>query len=157
MTNAYESDCNIMSDDLRPFSTTINSGITLLGGFIPRKTRTLKCKLPKGVDGPEAAIAVCRTWDNHTQVEFTSDGIFVNWERLRVEWLADDVFHREAIVELERQLDTFGEGLIALNEQGDARPRKLLIVARQDDARLKVVDLIPFRAASLGAATKEAV
>lgn len=135
------------------FSDKIGNGPALLGGFEPRKTRTLACRLP-GCDTPKAAVAICRTWGGHLYFHFDKGAAYLEWPRISEEWLTLDAYHREAVAEIQRQVEKFGEALIALNEEDDARPRGLFVVAPDDDTRWKIVRRVDFRRASLGPAAR---
>lgn len=132
-------------------SQRIKKGRALLGGFIPRKTRTLACRLP-GVDEAIAAVAVCRTWKG--EVNYITDGLaaYLEWPRIRERWLTHDVYHQQAVAEIDRQLNEYGEALFALNEEHDAKPKRLFLMAPHDHARWKVVTAMDFKSASLGEA-----
>lgn len=135
----------------RAFSGKIAKGRALLGGFVPRKTRSLACRLP-GCDEPRTAIVVCRTWQ--TEINYIAQGTsaFLEWPRIRERWVKSDVYHRQAVAEIDRQLANYGEALFAINEEDDAKPKGLFVMAPFDDDRLKVVKRVDFKAASLGEA-----
>ncbi|OBV11375.1 hypothetical protein I603_0818 [Erythrobacter dokdonensis DSW-74] len=63
-----------------------------------------------------------------------------------------DVYHQQAVAEIDRQVGGYGEALFALNEEDDPKPKRLFIMAPHDDARWTVVRPVDFRPASLGEA-----
>ncbi|MBX7492666.1 hypothetical protein K3163_05545 [Qipengyuania sp. 1NDW9] len=140
-----------MSEAPKTISSRIGKGRALLGGFVPRKTRTLACRLPS-CEEPAAAIAVCRTWDGVTNYHAKGMEAFLDWPRIRTEWLAMDVFHQRAVAEIDRQVEAYGEALFAINEETDAKPRRLFIMTPHDETRWRVVMPVDFKIASLGEA-----
>lgn len=132
-------------------SSRIGKGRALLGRFIPRKTRTLACRLP-GIEEPIAAVAVCRTWKGETNYIPEGTNAYLEWPRIRERWLTMDTYHQQAVAEIDRQLDRYGEALFAINEEYNARPKRLFVMAPHDESRWKVATPVDFKPASLGEA-----
>lgn len=132
-------------------SRRVTKGPALLGGFVPRKTRSLACRLP-GIDEPIAAIAVCRTWKGEINYIHEGAKAYLEWPRIRERWSTMDIYHQQAVAEIDRQVGLYGEALFALNEEDDAKPKRLFIIAPHDDTRWTVVKPVDFRPASLGEA-----
>lgn len=103
---------------------------------------------------PAAAIAVCRTWDGVTNFYLKDWSAYLEWLRIREDWLEGDVYHRGAVAEIDRQVAAQGEALFALNEEDDASPWGLFVMAPdpQDEAAWKHVGRLEFKSASLGEA-----